>query len=91
MEDNKFPIPNSGQVKLFPGADEFTIECKDLSADDKARLQDFLWRMRGRSGQFSFEFADMLHPKCRFASDWVDFPPAVRGGYSVTLRIKILR
>jgi hypothetical protein len=91
MEHKQFPVPNSGQVTVLPGSDEFTVECKDISASDKELLQDFLWRMRGRSGEFSFEFADVVHPKCRFASDWVDFATNGPNIYSVALRIKILR
>ena len=90
MEHNQFPVPNSGLVKVLPGADEFTVECTDISAADKERLQDFLWRMRGRSGEFSFELAGVVHPKCRFASDWVDFATNGHNAYSVALRIKVL-
>jgi hypothetical protein len=91
MEHSRFPVPNSGLVKVLPGMDEFTVECTDISAADKDRLQDFLWRMKGRSGEFSFEFADVVHARCRFASDWVDFAPKGPHGYNVALRIKILQ
>ena len=58
MEPNKFPVPNSGQIKTVHDGDEFTVECIEINKGDKDRLQNFLWKMRGRSGEFSFELAN---------------------------------
>ena len=90
MEQNKFPVPNSGRITTVDAADELTVECTDISKGDKDRLQNFLWRMGGRSGEFSFELAKVLHPKCRFASDWVDFAPNGPDKYKVKFFIKVL-
>jgi hypothetical protein len=47
--------------------------------------------MLGRFGEFGFEYAGVIHPKCRFDSDSPSFVTYGPGRHSVTLPIKILR
>jgi hypothetical protein len=54
-------------------------------------LRGFFEQMLGRFGEFRFEYAGVVHPKCRFDSDAPNFATYGPDRHSVALPIKILR
>ena len=87
----QFPIPKSGQVNIVPkGRNAFEVESSGLNLHDHNLLMGFSLSMQGRFGEFRFEYAGVVHPKCRFDSDSADFVQHGPDDFSVTLPITIL-
>jgi hypothetical protein len=91
MEENTFPIPNTGRTQITLGdEDTFSVECTGIDTDDHKRLVGFFGQMHGRFGEFRFEYAGVLHPKCRFDSDSVTFAQNGADVHDLAFPIKIL-
>jgi hypothetical protein len=91
MELKLFPIPKSEISIKKTGPDSFDVECSYLDSGDYHRLRGFFEQMLGRFGEFRFEYAGVVHPKCRFDSDAPNFATYGPDRHSVALPIKILR
>ena len=90
MELTLFPIPTCGIRVKTTGPDSFDVECADMDTADYQRLRGFFNQMLGRFGEFRFEYAGVVHPKCRFDSDAPNFATYGPDRHSVALPIKIL-
>jgi hypothetical protein len=90
MGQEIFPIPGSGQTRTIPGTEsEFTVECAGINKTDHDRLEGFFARMQGPFGEFRFEYAGIVCPKCRFDSDTSTFSSGPVA-YSVAFPIQVL-
>ena len=91
MDVKQFPIPNSGRVNIVPTCrNSFDVECSGLNLHDHNLLMGFSCSMQGRFGEFRFEHAGIVHPKCRFDSDSADFVQHGPNDFSVTFPVKVL-
>jgi len=91
MELKQFPIPKSGHVNIARrGFDLFDVECTGLNTHDERLLMGFGLSMRGRFGEFRFEYGGVVHPKCRFDSDSTGSVQHGPGDFSITFQIRIL-
>ena len=87
-----FPIPTSGKLRIIDkGPGLFDVECSDLNTADHQLLYGFFGQMGGRYREFHFEYNNIVHPKCRFDSDSVDFVSHSPNRHSVILPMKVLR
>lgn len=92
MEPNSFPIPKSGKFRITDkGPGLFDVECSDVDTADYQQLCGFFNQMGGRFREFRFEYTNLVHPKCLFASDSVNFVSHGPNRHSVILPIKVLR
>lgn len=92
MEPKSFPIPNSGKLRITEkGPDLFDVECSEVDTADYHQLYGFFSQMLGRFGEFRFEYTSIVHPRCRFDSDSVNFVSHGQDRHSVILPIKVLR
>jgi hypothetical protein len=74
MEPKAFPIPNSGELRItHKGPDLFDVECSQVDTADYHQLYGFFSQMLGRFGEFRFEYTNVVHSKCRFNSDSINF------------------
>ena len=92
MELKAFPVPKSGKFRIAEtGPDSFDLECNDMDIADYQQVDGFFCQMLGRFGEFRFEHANTVRPRCRFDSDSANFVHHGPNQYSVTLPIKVLR
>ena len=69
-----FPLPTSGRVALVPiAADQYLIDCADVSGADLKRLEDFWNRMEGGFYPFRYESKPHRFPHCHFRQDTASF------------------
>jgi hypothetical protein len=87
----QFPIPKPGHINIVPRAGMHSVSSAAASTlQDHNLLMGFSLSMRGRFGEFRFEHAGVVHPKCRFDSDSAEFVQHGPDNFSVTLPITVL-
>lgn len=86
-----FPLPVSGIITLKQtGADQYLIDCTNVSGADIKRMEDFYERMKGALHSFRYESSSHRLPHCRFGQGTVEFIQHAPDRCSVRFTLVIL-
>jgi len=86
-----FPLPASGRVTLARiTANQYLIDCADVSGADRKSLEDFWDRMMGGFYPFRYESKTRHFPHCRFVQDTAHFVTHAPDKCSVRFAIEVL-